>query len=98
MSEWRMVGLRSNAIAVKRAPVFPSTLLTSEPENVSLGDKLRGRLITRPTILFATVFFGVQALRNLFCSFLVAGFSDRFSVVFYDFLLLCLNWKVFGVY
>jgi hypothetical protein len=37
----------------------------------------------------------LQALRNVFCDFLIACFSDSFTVVLDDFLLLSVNWKVF---
>jgi hypothetical protein len=49
--------------------------------------------LCRPTIFFATVLFRVQALRNVICS-LSARFSDSFTVVLDDLLLIRVNWKV----
>jgi len=43
-------------------------------------------MLCRPTVFFATVLFRVQALRNVFCSFLSARFSDSFTVVLDDLL------------
>ena len=51
-------------------------------------------MLCRPTVFFATVLFRVQALRNVFCSFLSARFSDSFTVVLDDLLLIRVNWKV----
>jgi hypothetical protein len=45
--------------------------------------------------LFAKVLFRIQALCNIFCDFLVATFGDSFTVLPNDFLLLCVNWKIF---
>jgi hypothetical protein len=50
--------------------------------------------LCRPTV-FAKVLLRVQALRNVFCSFLGARFSDSVTVVPDDFLLFRVNWKVF---
>ena len=52
-------------------------------------------VLFRPTVFFATVLFRVQTLRNVFCSFLSARFSDSFTVVLDDLLLIRVNWKVF---
>jgi hypothetical protein len=52
------------------------------------------RMLCRPTVFFAMAFICVQALRN-FCSFLGARFSDSFTVVLDDLLLIRVNWKVF---
>ena len=52
-------------------------------------------MLCRPTVFFAAVLFRVQALRNVFCSFLSARFSDSFTVVLDDLLLIRVNWKVF---
>jgi hypothetical protein len=45
----------------------------------------------RPTVFLATVLLRVQALRNVFRSFPGARFSDRFTVVLDDFLLIGVN-------
>jgi hypothetical protein len=52
-------------------------------------------MLCRPTVFFATAFFRVQALRNVFCSFLGARFGDSFTVVLDDLFLIRVNWKVF---
>ena len=52
-------------------------------------------MLCRPTVFFATVLFRVQAIRNVFCSFPSARFSDNFTVVLDDSLLIRVNWKVF---
>jgi len=51
-------------------------------------------MLCRPTVFFATAFFRVQALRNVFCSLLSARFSDNFTVVLDDLLLIRVHWKV----
>jgi hypothetical protein len=43
-------------------------------------EKKGKRMLSRPPVYFATVFFRVQALRNAFCSFLSARFGDSFAV------------------
>ena len=52
-------------------------------------------MLCRPTVFFATVLFPVQALRYVFRSFLSARFSDSFTVVLEDLLLIRVNCKVF---
>ena len=51
-------------------------------------------MLCRPTVFFATVLLRTQALRNVCCSFLGARFSDSFTVVLHDLLLIRVNWKV----
>src|SRR3982074_3354622 len=57
--------------------IFPTFVLHEEGRETYADGRSEG-MLCRPAVFFATVLFRVQALRDSFCSFLSARFSDSF--------------------